>query len=178
MAKATGGPAKARPLETRQPTLFLTCGLPGCGKTTLAKRLEQDVPALRLTADEWLHDLYPSITTQVAEEGTLRGHVERLQWVVALRTLQLGCSVVLDWGVWARKERDQCRTSARAIGAGVVLCLLDPTIDELWQRLARRNAERPFGAFDIPRESLLRWSKRFQRPTPEERALYDQWPRD
>ena len=47
------------------PTLFLTCGLPGSGKTTLAKRIEQERPALRLTADEWLFALFgpePGIT--------------------------------------------------------------------------------------------------------------------
>lgn len=161
-----------------RPTLFLTCGLPGAGKSTLAMRLEQELPALRLTADEWLHELYPSITTAEAEEGTLRGRVEGVQWRLALSALQLGCSVVLDWGVWAREERDLYRTGAREVGARVVLCLLDPPVDELWERLSRRNADRPFGAFEIPKESLLRWAQRFQRPTAEELALYDAWQAD
>jgi predicted kinase len=166
------------PVELRRPTLFLTCGLPGSGKSTLAKRLEQEVPALRLTADEWLHELYPNITTQEAEEGAARGRVERVQWKLALRALQLGCDVVLDWGVWAKEERDLYRTGARDVGARVVLCLLDPSLDELWERLSRRNADRPLGAFEIPKESLLRWVKLFQRPTAEELALYDAWQAD
>ncbi len=32
-------------------TLFLLRGLPGSGKTTMDKRLEQELPALRLTPD-------------------------------------------------------------------------------------------------------------------------------
>lgn len=163
---------------SRAPTLYLTCGLPGAGKTTLAMRLERDVPALRLTADEWLHDLEPGMSTTEAETGPLRGRVERLQWLTALRALELGCSVVLDWGVWGREERDLYRAGARAVGARVVLCVLDPPVDELWNRLSRRNADRPFGAFDIPRESLLRWAGAFQRPTPDELALYDRWNAD
>jgi len=165
-------------MDPPRPTLFLTCGLPGSGKSTLAKRLEQEVPALRLTSDEWLHELYPTITTSEAEEGTLRGRVDHVQWKLALRALQLGCSVVVDWGVWSREERDHYRTGARDVGARVVLCLLDPSVDELWERLSRRNAERPFGVFEITNDELLRWTKRFQRPTAEELALYDPWPAD
>jgi predicted kinase len=161
-----------------RPTLFLTCGLPGSGKSTLAKRLEQEASALRLTADEWLHELYPTITTAEAEEGPARSRVERVQWKVAQRALQLGCAVVLDWGLWAREERDLYRTGARDVGARVVLCLLDPSVDELWERLARRNSDRPFGAFEIPKDALLEWAKLFQRPTAEELALYDAWQAD
>lgn len=155
------------------PTLYLTCGLPGSGKTTLAKRLEREAPALRLTGDEWMHKLYPGISTPEAETGPCRSRVEGLQWAIALRALQLGCNVVVDWGVWSKKERDICRTRAREVGARVVLCLLDVPIDELWNRLSRRNADLPVGTFDIPREALLRWSDRFQRPTDDELALYD-----
>ena len=160
---------------TRAPTLYLTCGLPGSGKTTLARRLEREAPALRLTADEWLHELYPDISTPEAEAGPFRPRVERLQWMTAMRALELGCNVVLDWGVWGREERDLYRTLAREIGARVVLCLLDPPVDELWDRISRRNTDRPFGAFDIPRPDLIRWSEVFQRPTAEELALYDPW---
>src|SRR5689334_14656669 len=33
-------------------TLHLICGLPGSGKTTLSRKLEQTLPALRLSADD------------------------------------------------------------------------------------------------------------------------------
>ena len=160
---------------TSGPTLYLTCGLPGSGKTTLAKRLEEGLPALRLTADEWLHQLYPGISTPEAETGPFRDRVERIQWATALRALEFGCHVVVDWGLWAREERDHYRAGAREIGARVVLCLLDPPIEELWNRLSRRNVDRPAGAFEIPHSSLLEWSGLFQRPSADELALYDAW---
>ena len=34
--------------------LILTCGLPGAGKTALAKRISTSRPAVRLTKDEWI----------------------------------------------------------------------------------------------------------------------------
>jgi predicted kinase len=69
------------------PTLFLTCGLPGSGKTTLAKQIEAERPALRLTADEWLFELF----------GPEPESPE----------------VVIDWGVWSRAERDDYRVAQR-----------------------------------------------------------------
>lgn len=39
------------------PKLILFCGLPGSGKTTLAKNLEREYKAIRLNTDEWMADL-------------------------------------------------------------------------------------------------------------------------
>ena len=36
------------------PRLSLVCGLPGAGKTTLARALERRLRAVRLCADEWM----------------------------------------------------------------------------------------------------------------------------
>jgi len=37
--------------------LIVVCGLPGSGKTTLAKALEERLDAIRFCADEWLEAL-------------------------------------------------------------------------------------------------------------------------
>ena len=60
-------------------TLFLICGLPGAGKTTLARQLEQSQPALRLCPDEWIVGLLADLSTS-AERDRLRAPVEALQW--------------------------------------------------------------------------------------------------
>ena len=86
---------------------FSALGLPGAGKTTLARRLEQERPALRLTADEWLHQLHPGLSGDEPDGDEWRAAVERVQWSVALRTLQLGCQVVLDWG-WVTRLQWEC----------------------------------------------------------------------
>src|SRR6266545_637592 len=144
-------------------TLFITCGVPGSGKTTLAKRLEAEQRAVRLTGDERLQWV-----------SAHRPLVERLQWALALRTLALGVNVVLDWGLWTREERDRYRTEAQEHKARVVLCVLDlPPRDELVRRLNKRNAALPAGTFRIDEALLdygLRW---FERPTSAELALFD-----
>jgi predicted kinase len=166
-------------------TLFITCGVPGSGKTTLAKRLEAEQRAVRLTADEWLHELYPdesddALNAQLPLVERLRwvnAHrplVEQLQWELALRTLALGVNVVLDWGLWTREERDRYRMEAQEHNARVVLCVLDlPPRDELVRRLNKRNAALPAGTFRIDEALLdygLSW---FERPTSAELALFD-----
>jgi AAA domain len=55
------------------PTLYLLVGLPGSGKTTLARQLETERYALRLTPDEWMMPLFGW-----GESGDKREIVERL----------------------------------------------------------------------------------------------------
>jgi predicted kinase len=153
-------------------TLFLTCGLPGSGKTTLAKRIEQDRPALRLTADEWLFALFgPDPEPPEVMKGApsvRRAAVEALQWEVAAAALRLGVDVVVDWGVWSRQERDDYRARAKALGARTVVCFLDVARDEQWRRISERNANLPPGTFRIEEEYLDLWASWFERPTDDE----------
>ena len=88
--------------------------------------------------------------------------------------MALGVNVVLDWGVWTREERDRYRTEAQERGVRVVLCVLDPSRDQLVRRLRDRNAALPAGTFRIDEELLdygLRW---FERPASAELALFDE----
>ncbi|MEK7765765.1 MAG: AAA family ATPase, partial [bacterium] len=43
--------------SVRGPRLIIVCGLPGSGKTTLAKRLEGQLGAIRFAPDEWMEAL-------------------------------------------------------------------------------------------------------------------------
>lgn len=148
------------------PTLHLLVGLPGAGKTTLARRLER-AGALRLTPDEWMKPLFG-----VDDIDGKRGLLEReLLWSVAHRALELGVDVVLDYGLWSPQERGLYRERAQQLGAAVQLHVLDLPLDELWQRLEERNAggEHPF---QVSREQLHEWEGWFQRPDAGELAEF------
>jgi predicted kinase len=149
------------------PTLFLICGLPGAGKTTLAKQIESSRPALRLCPDEWIASLLADVNDQ-AELDRLRSPVESIQWEVAKRTLTFGVDVVLEWGFWSRAERNRYRTQAEALGAKVEIQYLAVSRDELWTRLSRRNANLPPGTFVVTEAQLDLWLSWFEPPTVDE----------
>jgi predicted kinase len=144
--------------------LILVCGLPGSGKTTLARALEERLRAIRFSPDEWLDALSINLYRE-----DVREKMEALQWKLAQDLLALGLTVIIEWGTWGRSERDTLRLGARALGAAVELHYLTAPVDVLFERLQRRGREHP----PIERDALSRWVEIFQVPTPEEMALFD-----
>jgi predicted kinase len=147
------------------PRLIVVCGLPGSGKTTFANALESRLRAIRLSADEWLDAL--SIDLYDEEK---RAQVEALQWTFGQELLARGLIVVIEWGTWARSERDTLRLRARALGAAVELHYLAAPADVLLARIQQRSREKP----PIERDDVSRWLELLQEPTPEEIALFDE----
>lgn len=146
--------------------LIIICGLPGSGKTTHAKSLEQSLGAVRLGADEWMDALGFNLWDESA-----RGKMEALQWTVGQRLISVGQTVVIEWGTWGKSERDELRNAARNLGAKVELHYLHAPVDMLFERTQRRGKERP----RIKREQIEKWTEIFQEPTHAEAELYDQF---
>ena len=144
--------------------LIIVCGLPGSGKTSHARQVEQDLGAGRFCADEWMDAIGINLW-----EAEARDRIEKLQWKMAQGILSLGHCVVIEWGTWARSERDILRTQARTLGAAVELHFLDAPVEVLFDRIRRRNAESPA----ITLEDIEKWSDTFERPSSEEIALFD-----
>ena len=151
-------------MEKSGPRLIIVCGLPGSGKTTLAKALESRLRAVRFSPDEWMD----ALSLNLYDEER-RGKIEALQWKFGQELLALGLTVIIEWGTWGRSERDTLRLGARALGAAVELHYLSAPADVLLDRIQRRDAEKP----PIERDALSQWFEIFQAPTPEEMALFD-----
>jgi len=144
-------------------TLFLLVGLPGSGKTTLARTLERDRGALRLSPDEWMARIVGD-----GYDADRRVAVQKVQWEIAQRVLSLGVDVVLEFGFFRRQERDFHRAGAEALGAAVRVCFLDVPREELLRRLTERNANLPPDTFAVSEQHLDLCSTWFERPTADE----------
>src|SRR5205814_8543650 len=99
--------------------------------------------------------------------------LRRQLWVVAQELLGQGRGVVLEWGHWARVERDEMRLGARALGVGVELHYLDPPLEELIARAERRNASGEGTASPMTRAHFEKWATIFEPPDEEEILLFD-----
>ena len=148
-------------------TLHLMVGLPCSGKTTLARQLEQHLPALRLTPDEWHTRLFGQDAHE-PDHNTRHELVEALLWEVAERALTLGLNVILDSGFWVRSQRDELRAKAEKLGVDFKVHYMEVSNEELLARLSERNAQLPGGAFYIPEPMLKEWFLIFEPPAQAE----------
>lgn len=151
----------------QRPQFFIVVGLPGAGKTTLARRLAAQHTALRFNPDEWMADL------EIDQfDEAFRERLEQRMISFACELLTQGGRVVIEFGSWSRQERNHLLTLGRNAGAHVELHVLDLDIDELWRRLSKRN-DQP-GETRIDRPTLESYLASWEPPDPSELAGYDE----
>lgn len=122
-------------------TAHLLHGFLGAGKSTFARRLERDLNAVRLSADEWYLRLF---TDGSPTEGLDQSLNERLLVVLDdlwPRILATGVDVVLDFGFWSRVSRDSARRAAALAGGDSRLYWVRCDEATAARRVRERNAD-------------------------------------
>lgn len=148
--------------------LVIITGLPGSGKTTVATELASVMPAVRMCPDDWMMSSGIDLWDSAA-----RSRIEQFQMALSLELLSGGQNVVIEWGVWTRRERDELRDAARAVGAPVELRYVTADTDELWRRIVERDLEGRWGSRSIRRDELDAWTETYEVPDAEEMSTYD-----
>lgn len=143
------------------PTAHMIHGYLGAGKTTFARRLEQGLPAIRFTHDEWMARLY-GVDPPAEHFADYSARVSAQIDLVWAHCLQLGLDVVLDLNFWTRRSRDAARTTAHALGAAVRLHRLTCPDDLAWRRIERRNASLDGSSLFIARNTFELLGARFE----------------
>ena len=150
-----------------RPLLILFCGLPGSGKTTIARQRERETGALRFSTDEWMADLGVDLFDPIRD--SVQARLDQ-RWK---ELLERGQSVILEDGTWKRAERDRLRQVASELNAVTEIHSFDLAFDELWRRLEIRNANLEHGTAPITRELLADCLLRFEKPDDAELSLFD-----
>ncbi|MEV0962725.1 ATP-binding protein [Streptomyces sp. NPDC049910] len=155
----------------------LMSGLPGSGKTTLARELTAR-GFVRLCPDEEMfrrHGVYgvdfPRGTFPTLERPILEETAVELK-----ERLQAGDDVVVDHGFWTPEERARWRSLAAEAGAVSVVVYLEASHEELWSRVSKRNArhEDDPNSIYFAETDLIRYRSRFFPPEASEpHVVYD-----
>ena len=156
-----------RDKPVQRPVLMLFCGLPGSGKTTVARARQRETGAIRFSTDEWMADL------GVDYFDGLRDNLQIRLDALWKELLGHGQSVIVEDGTWKRDERDGLRQIAGTLHAATEIHYFDIAFDELWRRLEVRNAITTYGTVPITKDLLEESWHRFERPDSAELSLFD-----
>ena len=108
------------------------CGKLCAGKSTLARKLRDELPAVILNSDEL------TLALPFDHDATYPA-VKEFLWRKAVEIVRAGADVVLDFGFWSRADREEI--TAMAVAAGISLQWRYVSVtDEEWRRnIASRN---------------------------------------
>lgn len=159
MTSPAGAPHRA--------TAHLMAGLNGAGKTTYARKLQQECPAVRFSLDEWMLRLY-RLPYDDVRYPELSARCQDLIWDSAQQVLATATEVVLDWNLWSRARRETWRDKVAEAGHHAVLHYVSVQVETAIEHVERRRREETPHAHVLDAEAVRHLARLFEPPTPEE----------
>ena len=119
-------------------TVYLLCGLPLSGKTFHSKKLENQLNITLLSIDEEYFKVVGN-TQQEYRDYKLEQDIEEKLKIKIIELLKSNKSIILDYGFWKKKKRDEYKKIIEDNGGEWRLIYFKTSKDELLQRLNKRN---------------------------------------
>ena len=147
------------------PSIHLMHGFIGFGKTTLAKRLERELPAVRFTHDELMIKTYGRNPEDFSQE-----RFQIIDTIIKEKTIEeikKGNNVILDYGFWEKETRKKYYEWAKKLTSDVVFHAVQCDIKIAKERALKRtkNKKEEFYIDEFIFNDRL---KRFEPMTKEE----------
>lgn len=151
-------------------TLYILCGLPFAGKTTLAKELVKRFGFLRVDIDEIKHELGFGNKNDDELLQSEWNNIYQEAYKRVKNNLAAGKTVINDTGNFTRHERDVLRKIADTLGIRSMVIYLDIPVTVVKKRWLenKKTKER----FDISEQSLDITTQELQLPTADEHVIY------
>lgn len=153
--------------------IVFLCGKVGSGKTYYAGQLAADKGFFPLSCDDLMLTLFDECIGQEMHNRMVARCMEFLRGL-ALRLLDRGVNVVLDYGFWTRNSRDDARQFFSSRGHTIRLVYVCPQYDTITENLRRRNlrlAASGEKGYRIDGEMRRRFDSLFEPPEPDEDFL-------
>ncbi|MEY9839574.1 AAA family ATPase [Streptacidiphilus sp. EB103A] len=154
---------------------YLLVGLTGSGKTTYARRRLEQSGLVRLSVDEIVvrdHGRYGVDYPEASYFEREAGAVAEVRQLLAELVGQ-GRDVVLDHGLWLRRDRDEWKKLVEEVGGSWRLLYFPVPREELLRRLAERNLRQDANSLAVSEAALDDFYRRFEVPHDEGEETVD-----
>jgi predicted kinase len=152
--------------------VILVVGCTGAGKTTYARKLADEIGAIRFSIDEWMVPLFGEDRPEPIRFDWMMERVSRCEAMIFELVLQVvarGCPAVLDLGFTKKAHREKFRTLCAKVGLSVALHFVDVLRETRWLRVEQRNrAKGETFAMTVDRSMFDFMETMWEPPQPDE----------
>ena len=149
--------------------VIMTCGRICSGKSTYSEKLRTELNAVVLSVDEITLALFGQDAGEMHDTYVERA--EKYLYEKSLDIIGVGVNVILDWGFWTKREREEARSFHGTHGIPCEFHYIDISDEEWARRLQKRNAAVQAGetdAYYVDEGLAMKFGSIFEAPDSSE----------